>query len=179
MGGEDHPLLLGCLCLKMGRDESAAPRAHSYNPLLCCPQGQPSRRRAKGGSPAASTALSTVGLSPVLPHCCVHPFSHHPQTPSPPHSCTATAMTPWQTQSSYSRWFLSTRRLNSGLKSQMLSEEELLWKGAGRECQGTPCCSSSQPPFHSPKLGALLRAPLFLHTGAVVGCPAPCLQLYL
>lgn len=69
--------------------------------------------------------------------------------------------------------------LNPALKSQMLAEEELLWKGAGLGCQGKPCCSSSQPPFHSPKLRALLGAPLLLHTGAVAGFPASRLQPYL
>lgn len=117
-------LLLGCLCLKTGKDESVAPRAHTY---MASPPG----RRAKGGSPAASRA-------PALPHCCVHPFSHHLQIPSPACSCSAKAVTLWKTQSSHSGWFLSPRMLNSALKSQTLAEQELLWKGAGLGCQGTP-----------------------------------------
>lgn len=178
MGG-DHPPLLGCLCLKLSGMKALHIELTPANPCPCCPHGQPSREQNTGGSRAASAALSTAGLSPALPHCRVHPFSRRLQTPSPPCSCNATAVTPWQTQPSYCEWLVSPRMLNPGLKSQTLAEEELLWKGAGLGCQGTPCCSSSQPPFHSPKLGALLRAPLLLHAGAVAAFPASRLQPYL
>lgn len=161
----DHPPLLGCL--KAGRDERAAPRAHTYKPLPALPTGAALQGGEHGWEP--SSLHNPVGFTPTL---CVHPCPSHLQTPSPPCS----AMTPWQTQTSYSGWLPSLRMLNSGLKSQMLAEEELLWKGAGLGCQVTARCSSSQPPLHSPKLGALLRAPLFLHAGAVAAFPASRLQ---
>lgn len=67
MGGEDHPPLLGCLCLKIVRDESAAHRAHTCKPLPTLPTWAALQGAEHGWEPSSLCSPQHCWAQPGAP----------------------------------------------------------------------------------------------------------------
>lgn len=113
-GGEDRAFLLGCLYLRTGKGENAPHPAHTYNPL---PMLLPKWASLQGRSTPMSAKQHwqpSKHCQAQLPCYCAHPFSSSFQTPI----TTMRLQCHGNEKPSSSRWFISPRKLNPGLKAE-------------------------------------------------------------